>query len=114
VISALFAHVGGLPIEETLGSFGPALLVGFGMAWAKLRARLRRVRSRATAHVPPRETGATRCGRACLNSNSDDELVANAEHHVFGEIRPAASMVQTSALIEPAYVLEIEADAVIG
>ena len=27
---------------------------------------------------------------------------------------PACSMVQTAALIEPAYVLEIEADAVIG
>jgi enamine deaminase RidA (YjgF/YER057c/UK114 family) len=33
---------------------------------------------------------------------------------VFGEIRPATSMVQSSALIEPAYVLEIEVDAVIG
>jgi hypothetical protein len=52
VIGAPFAHVGGLPIEETLGSFGPALLVGFGVAWATLRARLRPVRSRATAHDP--------------------------------------------------------------
>jgi hypothetical protein len=37
----VIAHVGGLPIEETLGSFGPALLVVLGIAWAKLRARLR-------------------------------------------------------------------------
>jgi hypothetical protein len=51
VISVPFAHVGGIPIEETLGSFGPALLVGFGVAWTKLRARLRRVRSRATEHT---------------------------------------------------------------
>ena len=36
------AHVGGVPVEETLGSFGPALLLGLGVAWAKLRARLRR------------------------------------------------------------------------
>jgi hypothetical protein len=28
--------------------------------------------------------------------------------------RPATSMMQSAALIEPAYVLEIEADAVIG
>lgn len=40
--------------------------------------------------------------------------IARAHQEVFGEIRPATSMVQTSALIEPAYVLEIEADAVIG
>jgi uncharacterized membrane protein len=51
VIGVPFAHVGGIPIEETLGSFGPALLVAFGVAWAKLRARLRRVRSRANAPV---------------------------------------------------------------
>jgi hypothetical protein len=82
----VIAHVGGLPIEETLGSFGPALLVGFGVAWAKLRARLLRVRSRATAH-PPRESGATRCGRAGLNSNSDGELHANEERHV-ADARP--------------------------
>ena len=55
--SAPFAHIGGVPIEETLGSLGPALLVAFGVAWAQLRARLRPVRSRASApahdHVTP-------------------------------------------------------------
>jgi hypothetical protein len=42
VISLPFAHVGGLPIEETLGSLGPAFLVGLGVTWTRLRARLRR------------------------------------------------------------------------
>ena len=51
MISVPFAHVGGIPIEETLGSFGPALLMGFGVAWAKLRARLHPMRSRARAHA---------------------------------------------------------------
>ena len=45
MISVPFAHVGGLPVEETLGAFGPALLVGFGVAWARLRAHLRSMRS---------------------------------------------------------------------
>jgi enamine deaminase RidA (YjgF/YER057c/UK114 family) len=44
----------------------------------------------------------------------DFDEIARAHREVFGEIRPATSMVQISALIEPAYVLEIEADAVIG
>jgi hypothetical protein len=44
VISAPVAHVGGIPIEEALASLGPALLVAFGVAWANLRARLRRPR----------------------------------------------------------------------
>ena len=46
---APFAHVSGIPIEETLGSFGPVLLVGFGVAWTQLHARLRR--SGVTPHA---------------------------------------------------------------
>jgi hypothetical protein len=49
MIMVPLAHVAGLPIEETLASLGPALLVGFAAAWANLRARLRPVRSRASA-----------------------------------------------------------------
>jgi enamine deaminase RidA (YjgF/YER057c/UK114 family) len=45
---------------------------------------------------------------------ADFDEIARAHRETFGEIRPATSMVQTAALIEPAYVLEIEADAVIG
>ena len=63
MISAPFAHIGGIPIEETLGSLGPALLVAFGVAWAQLRARLRPVRSRASA--APQEGGA-QCRRTGL------------------------------------------------
>lgn len=33
---------------------------------------------------------------------------------VFGEIRPAATMVEVSALIEPSLLIEIEADAIRG
>ena len=46
-----FAHVGGLPIEETLASLGPALLVAFGVASAQLRARLGRVCAHTSAHA---------------------------------------------------------------
>ncbi len=53
MIGAPSAHIGGIPIEETLASLGPALLVGFGVAWANLRARLSPVRSRADA--PPQD-----------------------------------------------------------
>jgi hypothetical protein len=57
MISAPIAHIGGVPIEETLGSLGPALLVAFGVAWAQLRAR---VRSRASA--PCKEPGRSAAG----------------------------------------------------
>jgi uncharacterized membrane protein len=68
MISMPFAHVGGIPIEETLWPFAPALLVVLGVAWTKLRVRLRRVRSRASAHAQPGEKGRA-VGRAGLNRN---------------------------------------------
>jgi hypothetical protein len=33
------AHVGGLPLEETLAAGGPALLTALGVTLAQLRAR---------------------------------------------------------------------------
>jgi hypothetical protein len=45
------AHIGGIPLEETLGSLGPALLVGFVVAWANLRSRLGRARAHTSAHA---------------------------------------------------------------
>jgi enamine deaminase RidA (YjgF/YER057c/UK114 family) len=44
---------------------------------------------------------------------ADFDEIARAHREVLGQVRPATSMVQVSALIEPAYVLEIEADAVV-
>ena len=52
--------------------------------------------------------------RIFVTDFADFDEIARAHRETFGEIRPATSMVQTAALIEPAYVLEIEADAVIG
>jgi hypothetical protein len=40
----LFAHLAGMPVEETLAGLGPALLVACGAAAAAVRARWRRLR----------------------------------------------------------------------
>ncbi len=39
--------------------------------------------------------------------------IARAHGEVFGAVRPAATMVEVTRLVDPAYVVEIEVDAVI-
>ncbi|ELY40306.1 RidA family protein [Natronorubrum tibetense] len=52
--------------------------------------------------------------RIYVTDIDDWEEIGRAHGEVFGEIRPAASMVEVQRLIDPDHLVEIEAIAVIG
>ncbi|GAA5503916.1 2-iminobutanoate/2-iminopropanoate deaminase [Deinococcus xinjiangensis] len=51
--------------------------------------------------------------RLYVTDISQWQEIGRAHGEVFGEIRPAASMVQVAALIDPQHLVEIEAEAVL-
>lgn len=52
--------------------------------------------------------------RVLLTRQEDATIVGQAHGEVFAEIRPAATMVVVAALLDPRWLVEIEAEAVIG
>ncbi len=52
--------------------------------------------------------------RMYLTDPADWEAVGRAHGRLFGDVRPAATMVVVAALLDPRWKVEIEAEAVIG
>ena len=52
--------------------------------------------------------------RIYVTERADGEAVGRAHGEVFGEIRPASAMLVVKGLLDPRWLVEIEAEAVLG
>lgn len=87
------------------------LVVGMGDPYRQTQVALEIIRDALT------EAGATLEDvvrtRLYVTDITHWEDIGRAHGEVFGDIRPAATMVQVAALIDPAHLVEIEAEAIL-
>ena len=101
-----FVHVSGTTATDAAGQ-----LVGVGDAYAQTAQALRNIA--AALRAAGADVADVVRTRIYVTDIADWQAVARAHGEVFGAIRPAATMLEVRRLIDPAMLVEIEADAIV-